>query len=95
MVAGTYGARLHTHAVREFTTPLKYDDANNQVGTIQPIPEIGRVAHEHDIPFHMDAARLSEKSRPRSANSGWISCRCQGDLHKCVYRNGSRKAYAG
>jgi len=28
--------------------------ANNEIGTIQPIREIGKIAREHDIPFHVD-----------------------------------------
>lgn len=31
--------------------------ANNEVGTIQPIAEIARIAHEHDVLFHTDAAQ--------------------------------------
>ncbi|MHB1156305.1 MAG: aminotransferase class V-fold PLP-dependent enzyme [Phycisphaerales bacterium] len=31
--------------------------ASNVTGTIQPIPEIGRIAREHDIPFLVDAAQ--------------------------------------
>jgi len=31
--------------------------ANNEVGTIQPIAEIGRIAREHEVPFHTDAVQ--------------------------------------
>jgi len=31
--------------------------ANNEIGTIQPIEAIGRIAHEHGIPFHSDAVQ--------------------------------------
>ena len=31
--------------------------ANNEIGTIQPIAEIGRLAREHDIAFHTDAVQ--------------------------------------
>jgi cysteine desulfurase len=31
--------------------------ANNEVGTVQPIPEVVEVAHEHGIPVHTDAVQ--------------------------------------
>jgi cysteine desulfurase len=44
-------------AVRPETVLISVMHANNEVGTIQPIGEIGRVAREHGIPFHTDAAQ--------------------------------------
>lgn len=35
--------------------------ANNEVGTIQPIAEIGRIAHEHGALFHTDAVQAAGK----------------------------------
>ena len=42
--------------------------ANNEVGTIQPIEEISRIAREHDIPLHSDAAQSVGRSERRSAS---------------------------
>jgi len=33
--------------------------ANNEVGTVQPIPELAAIAHEHGIPFHTDAVQAA------------------------------------
>ena len=53
--------RVHPDELRAFLT----DDvalvtvmwANNEVGTIQPIPQLAEVAHERGVPFHTDAVQ--------------------------------------
>ena len=35
--------------------------ANNEIGTIQPIEEIGKIAREKNIPYHMDAVQTAGK----------------------------------
>jgi len=44
-------------AIREDTILISVMAANNEVGTIQPIAEIGKIAREHGIPFHTDAVQ--------------------------------------
>ncbi len=42
-------------AITDRTVLISVMHANNEIGTIEPIAEIGRVAREHGIPFHTDA----------------------------------------
>ncbi len=44
-------------AIRPDTVLISVMHANNELGTIQPIEEIGRIAREHDIYFHSDAVQ--------------------------------------
>ena len=44
-------------AIRPDTTLISIMTANNEVGTIQPIAEIGSIAHEHGVLFHTDAVQ--------------------------------------
>jgi cysteine desulfurase len=55
--------------VRKAITPdtclISVMHANNEVGTIQPIADIARIAHEHGIRFHTDAAQSIGKIATR------------------------------
>ena len=44
-------------AIREDTCLVTIMYANNEIGTIQPIREIGAVCRKHGIPVHMDAVQ--------------------------------------
>ena len=44
-------------AIRPGTAMISIMYANNEVGTIEPIAEIGEIARAHKIPFHTDAVQ--------------------------------------
>jgi len=44
-------------AIRKDTILISVMFANNEIGTIEPIAEIGKIAHEHGILFHTDAVQ--------------------------------------
>jgi len=53
--------RVDPDGLRRAITPrtilVSIMHANNEVGTIQPIEDCARIAHEHDVLFHTDAAQ--------------------------------------
>jgi cysteine desulfurase len=48
-------------ALRPDTIVVSIMHANSEVGTIQPVAAIGRLARERDIPFHVDAVQTFGK----------------------------------
>lgn len=46
-------------AIREDTCLVTVMYANNEIGTIQPISEIGRICHERGVIFHTDAVQAA------------------------------------
>jgi cysteine desulfurase len=48
-------------AIRPDTIAISVMHANSEVGTIQPIQAIGRIAREHRIPFHVDGVQTFGK----------------------------------
>lgn len=51
------------HAVRTDTCLVSVMYANNEIGTIQPVSEIGRLCREKKIPFHTDAVAAAAHIR--------------------------------
>jgi len=56
-VSGLISAQQVQEAIRPNTFLITVHHVNNELGTVQPIEEIGNVAFEHGIPFHTDAAQ--------------------------------------
>jgi cysteine desulfurase len=48
-------------AIRPETALITVMHANNELGTVQPLAEIGRIASQHDIYFHSDAVQSAGK----------------------------------
>ena len=48
-------------AIRDDTILITIMHGNNEIGTIEPIEEITRIAHKHDIYFHTDAVQTVGK----------------------------------
>ncbi|MGH3168867.1 MAG: cysteine desulfurase family protein [Trebonia sp.] len=44
--------------------------ANNEVGTVQPVPSLAKVAHEFGVPFHTDAVQAAAQIPVNFAGSG-------------------------
>ncbi len=52
-------------AITPQTVLISVMHANNEVGTLQPVTEIGDIAREHAVPFHTDAAQSAGKVSTR------------------------------
>jgi len=48
-------------AIRPDTVLISIMHANSEVGTIQPVPEIGKIAREHGVAFHVDGVQTFGK----------------------------------
>ncbi|HWI65073.1 MAG TPA: cysteine desulfurase family protein [Symbiobacteriaceae bacterium] len=48
-------------AIRPDTVLISVMQAQNETGVLQPVAEVGRIAREHDVLFHVDAAQAVGK----------------------------------
>jgi len=60
---GQVEARQVANAIRPGTALISIMAANNEIGTMQPVMEIGAVARSHGIPFHTDAIQAALVAR--------------------------------
>lgn len=58
------------NAIRNDTILISVMLANNEIGTIEPIREIGKITHEYNIPFHVDAVQGIRKHKNKCATNG-------------------------
>ncbi len=56
---GVVSAKSVAEALRDDTVLVSIMFANNEVGTINPIAEIGKVCREKGVPFHTDAVQAN------------------------------------
>jgi len=59
--AGVVDAQDVRRALRPETVLISVMHANNELGTVQPVEEIGRIAAEADVYFHTDAVQSAGK----------------------------------
>jgi cysteine desulfurase len=64
-------------AITDATVLVSIQAANNEVGTIQPVDEIGAVCRERGVPFHTDAVQAAAPRlpRPMPGRRGWSASR--------------------
>lgn len=66
--------RVDPDDIRRAITPrtllVSVMHANNEIGTIEPVTEIARIAHEHGVLFHTDAAQSVGKIPTRVGELG-------------------------
>ena len=51
------------NSIRKDTILISIMFANNEIGTIEPIEEIAKIAHQNNIIFHTDAVQAARKYR--------------------------------
>lgn len=59
--AGVITLESIRRAIKKETILISIMHVNNEIGSIQNIEGIGRIAHEHHIPFHVDSAQSAGK----------------------------------
>ena len=78
-------------AITKETILISIMAANNEVGTLQPMAEIGRIAKRHGVLFHTDAAQYVGKL-PFSVEE-WHVDLLSASAHKCYGPKGTGALY--
>ena len=80
-------------AIREDTILISVMYANNEIGTIEPVHEIGKIAREYDIPFHTDAVQVIGKiplEMKRKERNIDMSSNCENGRNLRLWRSSQR-----
>ena len=67
-------------AITDRTTLVSVMAANNEVGTVQPVAEIGAICRERRVPFHTDAVQSAAFGLPRP--DAWQATAISLSAHK-------------
>jgi cysteine desulfurase len=58
------------HAVRRETALVSVIHGNNEIGTVNPIPEIAAICREREVPFHTDSVQAASQLELRADDLG-------------------------
>ena len=77
-------------AITQRTTLVTVMAANNEVGTVQPVADIGAVCREARVPFHTDAIQYAAFEAP--SVDAWQATALSMCAHKAYGAEGRRRA---